>query len=310
WIQRAAGITGVAEGGPAEVEEEGAALGHQMLLHLFTHNLTRVQRPRAGVSQLFLALFIRLNSHSKAVRWEGDEWVRHSMELIGLETLWEMALEDASAAVAHTAGGLLVDLHRQLAPKLRARSTKEVETRFVETCLSLMGESVPIMVQLKKAEERRREVRRGPPPSAVTANAAAAAGEEGRADDAPVDGVIHMRRVGRCIQLLKRFLDWSRARSSRDSAESVKYEVEVWAGRRQLPLMILQLSPSFTVGELRALVGRVVSEPPEGIMLTAHSSGLKLELDSAQIRSTPLIKEHGHVHGQPATPGTSTTAAA
>ncbi|CAM9715738.1 unnamed protein product, partial [Choristocarpus tenellus] len=80
-------------------------------------------------------------------------WVRHVMELQGMDTLWGIALDATDTDVSFAASTLLIDLHYRLGPKLSPRGAK-IRGQFVNTCLGRVAESLPVIVALKKLDEQ------------------------------------------------------------------------------------------------------------------------------------------------------------
>lgn len=149
------------------------ALSEAVLTHLFENKLAKVFfdgfgiRPEVAV--LFRLLFIHINCRSKAIRPEvktsgaggasgvesafalgeaGGNWVRHGMELEGLDTLWEIVLDATGSQASRAAAALLVELHHRLGPKLKGKAAK-IGAGFVDTCLNHLRASMSSMAKLR-----------------------------------------------------------------------------------------------------------------------------------------------------------------
>jgi hypothetical protein len=284
-----------------------AALGPLMRAYLFSAKLeaaAEVVTMRPAAARLFLLLFVQLNGRARAMRRvpaaplsaaaaaaaaveraEGSAdaaqaqeaallsgWVRHSMELAGLDVLWAMALDAADELVATSACALLIELHRRLGSKLAAKSDR-ISDQFVQQCLGKLAEAVPLMlasgrIAAANAAAKSSSAITATTSTAITDSTAAAAAEPTAA------AALHTRRVRRCIGLLRRFLaaksaagtssssssSSAAAAASQDGSDSSEAVVEVVTGPQLLPAVEVRLPGSASVLELRAALARHFDE--------------------------------------------------
>jgi hypothetical protein len=325
-----------------------AALGPLMRAYLFTAKLETAEEVvtmRPAAARLFLLLFVQLNGRTRAMRRvpaaplsaaaaaaaveraasstdaaQAQEaallsgWVRHSMELAGLDMLWAMALDAADEVVATSACALLIELHRRLGSKLAAKSDK-ISDQFVQQCLGKLAEAVPLMLASGRIAATNAASKSS---SAIvtTATTAAAAAESTAATAAvPTAAVaLHTRRVRRCIGLLRRFLaakstaGTSSSSSSNSAAVAASQSgadseavVEVVTGPQLLPAVEVRLPGSASVLELRAALARHFDEVSVVYICTAVCVSLKyvvcgvvLEVAFGVVReaNAMLLQEH------------------
>jgi hypothetical protein len=282
-----------------------AALGPLMRAYLFSAKLeaaAEVVTMRPAAARLFLLLFVQLNGRARAMRRvpaaplsaaaaaaaavdraEGSAdaaqaqeaalltgWVRHSMELAGLDVLWAMALDAADELVATSACALLIELHRRLGSKLAAKSDK-ISDQFVQQCLGKLAEAVPLMLASGRIAAANAAAKSSSACTATATTAAATDSTAAAAAEPTVAAALQTRRVRRCIGLLRRFLaakstagtsssSSAAAAASQDGSDSSETVVEVVTGPQLLPAVEVRLPGSASVLDLRAALARHFDE--------------------------------------------------
>lgn len=113
-----------------------------------------VQSLRAAASQVIQQFFLQLNSESKALRCLSDEdkqnddafeerlgrVERLSMDLVGANIIWLIAINCVDMRVSDKAIALFIDLHCSLSNKLKAKVDR-IHEELIRTCFDFLERS-------------------------------------------------------------------------------------------------------------------------------------------------------------------------